>query len=300
MKSGFTLLELVIGLLLSSMIAIVLYTSFFSINRSVQSVENLIDQDLRITLMHNQLERDISGIFVPFAGKLSEQMQKTEKELKATDTTAIPIKPIDNVFMSQNQQQSLSLLTFITNNPMRIYEYAQNATVKPFVARVVYKLVPERGTPSFTLIRQESNELDLVTFEKAGVIRSYELISHIKQIKTEFSYSLVEKPKEQPKTPAKEKQKEEKPKPEYITVSEWVEKSKADKKRPLVPQFITFDIRFWNNDYSRETPLVLRYEIPTYQWILADVPQQQEPMKKEEEAKKKEEADKKKDENKGK
>ncbi len=272
MRFGFTLIELLISIFLSSMIAIVLYTSFFSLNRSTRSVEDRIEQDLRISLLQNQLERDIAGIFAPYAATLSEKEQKSTTELKKTDTSATPIKPLKHLFLSKNQQQSLSSLTFITNNPMRVYEYAPNTKVKPFIARVVYTLTPERGTQGFTLMRQESDQLELEPFEKAGTIRSYELVTHIKQIKTEFGYTIIEKQKEKmPEKPgaSKEKPKEEKPKIEYATELEWVEKEKANKKRPLIPEFIILDIRLWNNDYSQEIPIVLRFEVPSYQSIVS-------------------------------
>ena len=64
-RTGFTLLELVIAMAISSILAIALFTSFYQINRSSRLVEQTISIDMRASILENLLEKDISGVFVP-------------------------------------------------------------------------------------------------------------------------------------------------------------------------------------------------------------------------------------------
>jgi len=62
---GFTLLELIIAMAISSMLAIALFSSFYQINKTSALVEQTISIDMRAAILQNLLEKDISGVFVP-------------------------------------------------------------------------------------------------------------------------------------------------------------------------------------------------------------------------------------------
>lgn len=205
MKSGFTLIELSIGLLLSGIIATALYNGFFVTNRVVDIADNFIVADFRSALVENQLGKDLEGAFVPEESELSKttttQKETTEKKenktIKTKETTVLEektIKPLEKVFYSSNgPEDSLRVLTFITNNPVKVYEKATNVKPKPRIVRVVYRLTPQENNPkSFSLIRQESSDLEFKAFEpnSAKPIRGYELASGIKNIKIEYTFPV--------------------------------------------------------------------------------------------------------------
>lgn len=306
MKSGFTLIELSIGLLLSGIIATALYNGFFVTHRVVDISDNFITTDFRSALIENQFGKDLEGVFVPEDPELSKttttQKEVTEKKESTTKTTKETkvveektIKPLEKVFYSINgAQDSLSVLTFITNNPVKVYEKATNVKPKSRIVRVAYRLQPEENNPkAFSLIRQESSELDFKAFDpkSAKPIRGYELASGIKNIKLDYIFPVQkEQPTEQSKgsAPAEKskaapQKKEEKPKPEYKTVKDWDLESKKDttQEQTKIPQFITITCELWDTKQQRESSFTFKYEIPTFAYNILPKKPKKSPAPKE-------------------
>ena len=67
---GFTLIELSIGLFLSSLIGTALYNAFFVTNRVVSITDNFIFDRFRASLVENQFEKDLAGIFIPESNQI--------------------------------------------------------------------------------------------------------------------------------------------------------------------------------------------------------------------------------------
>ncbi len=286
MKPGFTLIELSIGILLSGIIATVLYNSFFITHRIVDIADNFIQTDFRAAIISNQFEKDLDGALIPIQPDLTKTATpaKTTTQPAAKEAAqAPPPKPIEHIFYSTNNAEgSLEMLTFLTNNPVKIYEKAKNAKAKPRFVRVVYRLIPQqvpqqgKEQKSYTLLRQESNELELKAFDlkSAKPIRAYELATNIKNMKIEYSFPVQKEQAQQPAkaptpptiaTPEKKESKEEKPKPEFKTVYSWdVESQKAPKEQPKTPQFVTVSLELWNNQQQQEKSFTFNYEIPTF------------------------------------
>ena len=276
MKSGFTLIELSIGLLLSSIIGTALYSGFFVTNRVVESADNFISLDFRSALIENQLDKDLAGIFVPEESdvvttstnkKDSQEKNKTtesKKEVKPVEEK--PVKPIDKIFYSMNGSGgSLNVLTFITNNPIKVYEKAANVKPKSRMVRIAYRLIPQEDNPkAFSLVRQESSEFDFNAFDlkSSKPIRGYELARDIKNITVEYNFPVQKSP---PPTAKQEKplaDKQEKPKPEYKMVKTWG--LEPNTEQPKIPQFIKFICEFWDNKEQREQVITFNYEIQTF------------------------------------
>jgi prepilin-type N-terminal cleavage/methylation domain-containing protein len=279
MKSGFTLIELSIGLLLSGIIATALYNSFFVTHRVVDIAENFITTDFRAALIENQFGKDLEGVFVPEEPDLAktstqEKGKETQEKKEPAKPEEKPAQPLEKIFYSINgPEDTLNLLTFITNNPVKIYEKATNVKPKSRIVRVVYRLVPQTDNPkAFNLMRQESNDLDFKAFDlkAAKPIRAYELAQGIKNIKLEYTFPLQKEApattKPPPATNKEKPQKEEKPKPEYKTVKDWDLESKKDetKEQPKIPQFITITCELWDNQLQRDYMFKFEYEIPTF------------------------------------
>lgn len=285
MKPGFTLIELTIGILLSGIIATALYNAFYVTHRVVDSSDNFIMTDFSSALLNNQLDKDFAGLFVPeepdliktAADKKKVEENKEEPKKEKATTEENPPKPIEKVFYStQNADGSLNTLTFITNNPVKIYEKAKNVSPKPHIVRVVYRLVAHEDNPKvMSLLRQESPELDFNAFDlkSSKQIRAYSLVDNIKNIKIEYTYPLQKeeqpqkKPAPKPGAQGPEKEtKEEKPKPEYKTVTVWDVESKKEEhnEQPKIPQFIRVICELWDNQNIREFPYTFDYEIITF------------------------------------
>lgn len=212
MKQGFMLIELIIATLIASLIAGVLFAMLFQSARVQSSVDNVIDLSTRVGVISNQLEKDLSGAFIPaqsldtsLAGTLGtsgkDKNDKQQDEQKAAQNVPAKEKPkvIDKIFYSTNKNGQLDTLTFITNNPLVVYVGKDVGVVKPKIARVQYTLKPETNKKdSYALFRQESTELDL---EKYKNVTSYEVIGGIKKCTVTFTARI---PKQQDKQQSSE------------------------------------------------------------------------------------------------
>lgn len=236
-KFGFTLIELIISMAISSMMIIILFTSFFQVNKTVQSVDTMISIDSRAVVLQNQFEMDISGAFVPditeIKEKKTEPLTKTTKEKAAAEKEIAEKKEqeqkpkkLEKAFYSINQNKILKELTFITCNPLQIY-----GQTKPRMARVTYRLKEDKQIKgSYSLFRQESAQI--IYGAEKNVIE-YEVVNNIKELL--ISYFII----------PDEKGKEAKP------VNEWKsDESKKQEKEttPKIPQYVTVKVNFWDND----------------------------------------------------
>src|SRR3990167_7981907 len=114
MKYGFTFIELLIGIAISSLIAGVLFFSFNQSQKASKVIEQMLSIEPTIMTISNQLEKDISGAFAPkfwFPQETSEKKSdiKPFEELKKPEEKK-PIQPqkeeyqkIDKIFFAENQ-----------------------------------------------------------------------------------------------------------------------------------------------------------------------------------------------------
>lgn len=273
MRSGFTLIELVIGLFISSIILLALYSSFYVTGKVIKASDDIINIDVHLAIMAYQFENDLSGIFVPL------QLSTTSTTTTASNQPQPPIKTpepekesaqkeIKDIFVSSNKDTSLHVLSFITNNPLQMYHKEGSG---PRMVRVVYKLIPNEDKTSFTLTRQESTNLDLKTFDIKGPqgIRAYELAQNIKSFQIEYRYP--EETKQDDKKDAKDsKGPEAKPEQQPIpfkTVNEWGKEKETAKEKeslPKIPQFITITLELWDLHHRQSQTFVLNYTIISF------------------------------------
>src|SRR3990167_9266829 len=80
MKSGFTLIELIIAFAVSTMITGALFLSFSQVQKSTKIIEKMLSIDSPIFTFSNQFEKDISGAFEPKFWFPKEEEKKEEKE----------------------------------------------------------------------------------------------------------------------------------------------------------------------------------------------------------------------------
>jgi prepilin-type N-terminal cleavage/methylation domain-containing protein len=264
--AGFTLMELVIGLVLSGIIAAAVYNIFFVVNRTVDVAEPYIENDMRISLIYNRLKKDLDGFFIPTQAETKQTStaggQQAEKQKPAE-------KPIDRLFYSTNKDNRLNELSFITDNPLLVYYDPTKGTPKSAVVRVVYRLKP-MGDNNFSLMRQESSNLDMAAFDPKSTkpIREYELANNIKNISMEYAFPVQEK--------QGTKSTEKKQPPKYETRTEWLFEEWTKKEKasavPRVPQLVTMKLVLWNEQHNRESEFIFKFEIPTFTTSLAGRP----------------------------
>jgi len=301
MKQGFSLIEISIGLFLSSLIGTALYNAFFVTNRVVLIADNFIATDIRAALVENQFDKDFAGIVIPDETDLAqtatkkkptpgkEEKKQSEPKPEPKNEAGKKTKPTEKIFYAENgAEDALQLLTFITNNPIKAYEKAANVKPKSRIVRVVYRLVPDEEEPKLlSLMRQESSELDLKAFDpkSAKPIRGFELAHGVKSIKCEYLYPVKKEENQQAQKDSKGK--EEKPKSEYKTVKVWDVDTKKDEKQeqPKIPEFIRCTCEFWDTQ-QREESFTFNFQILTFNAQTASKKKQKQPVKQKEEASK--------------
>lgn len=274
MKTGFTLIELIIALMLSSIVISVLFASFFYVNRSTRLADEVVSFDTRSALIQHQLQKDIAGAFIPVQGqqevekkeeKKAPQKEKVDKEKKEKDEKAKKAtkqkpKKVSAIFVSSNKGNIFSELTFITTNPLRVYEYAKNTPVLPRIVRVVYRLVMNDDKKSYRLMRQEGKELNYDSYKGASPsIKAYEVINFIKDFKITYKY-----PKEETS-----KKKEKKSSVEFEQTSEWQSDTRQKENvKPIIPQYIECELTLWDAQYETERAVNLFFEVSGFAAML--------------------------------
>lgn len=278
MKSGFSLIEVLVASAVASMLTIALFLSWGQVQKSVIKVDNTISINDRILLLQRQFEQDFMGICLP----ISRPYTKPEKEEAVAPAAGDEKKPkvVERVFYATTQTgDNLETLTFLTNNPMQVYWSDRAGGVRPRIARVQYTLkkdeTKKEKTVSYTLYRQEKYTLDLDDFTKEGKdgVRSYALISGIKELKLTYWQEVQ----------TKKEGEGDKNKPKIVKdikkIAIWdLEKEKPNKDvftRPI-PIMIKIELSLWDMQKKKAHAYVAMIPVLVY------VPNPEEEQKKKE------------------
>ena len=81
MKYGFMLIEVMIASLIATMVAAALFVSINQINKYSLVVDDYTGIYTHAAIVHKQLERDLTGFFIPIAGEI----KKDTKDAKSQD-----------------------------------------------------------------------------------------------------------------------------------------------------------------------------------------------------------------------
>lgn len=295
MKPGFMLLQLLLVTAVAGILFTGLIVTISNIARVQRNLNGIVGVSVRAATLNDHLERDLMGVFLPVQvdqtttdtakqNKDADQDAKQEKEGKdKNDTKGVqedsqdsddkemqPVMRIDKPFYAESEDGRLSLLTFITANPRAVYVGTKVGTIKPRLARVVYRIDPDATRPGLFIIkRQESPELNFTEYDLTkGTIPAFEMIDEVYSVRINFLYSLV---------PTSTDPKQEKPeKKEYKAVSQWPLKKEESKESedvqlPVVPDFVevTLAVRTWGKD--RETFMI---EVPVGALVLLERPKE--------------------------
>jgi len=237
MKKGFALLEVMIASLIAALLSTSLLITIAQVSRLQETVNTITSVYGRMAILQNQMERDIMGAFVPMQVDLIPTTTQPKEEQP---------KPIDKLFYGKMTGGRLDLLTCITSNPLQIYFGIKDTKLKPRVARVVYRLEPDkRRKNSFVLMRQEGQQLSLAGYKKdaQGSMRMYEIIDGIQSLSVQ--YISVEEKRSADGTIKRT----------YKKQNSWdSQKPQADSKKPRgpvrLPNFVELQIALWNTTYT--------------------------------------------------
>lgn len=284
MKAGFSLVEVLIAATVASLLSVALFLSWGQIQRSVVKVDNTMSVTDRIVLVQRQFEQDFMGICLPMSRPYTKPENKESAAPGEGAEKKEKSKVVERVFYATTQTgDNLETLTFLTNNPLQVYwseGKVGGAHPRPRIARVQYTLKKDESKKekilSYTLYRQEKYTLDLDAFNQDGkeAVRSYALISGIKELKLTYWQEL------QTKKPQGENEKE---KPKVVKdikkISIWdLEKEKPTKDlfiRPI-PIMIKIELSLWDMQKKKAYPYVAMIPAPVY------VPNPEEEKKKKE------------------
>jgi len=257
MKPGFSILEILVALALGTFIGSAIFTSFMQVNRGYKVARQVVDLDFKMCVVQHQLDRDLSGAFIPFSLKKKKEEsasspvdgkktgQKREEKVET---------PLKDGFLSKVTDGNTTLFSFVTSNPLSVYGH-----MVPRVARVVYQLIPEKqrsGEPlSYALFRTEYKELP---FEepKEKSSEGIKVIGGIKSMLLEYEVKVAEE-----KEGSKEKEGEKKPEEfTYETTNVWSEEHAKKFKRNL-PSVVTATISLWGKAKKRFRKFVCKTAI---------------------------------------
>lgn len=329
-KSGFSLIELLIATFIASILGTLLFFALYQVNRSVPIVDNTTAIYEKAALINAQFGRDLSGVAAPNefyyrqpepsaaakakadrekkkseeAKKKSESEKKESAEVKEAEAEKKPKKPLEKIFYSTNKDGALNQLSFLTTNPLQVYWTDKTGSAKPRIARVLYTLKEEKGTPkSYSLTRKESPNLEFDQITKTGKEgpQEYTLAEGIKSLTAEYTYYVPEKkpslrqeasagrekggePAEgagaakkatQTEAPKEPKKKEIKKSNQWIP-QETLREPQGERTEeegvqlPLAPQLVELKLVLWDNQKKRSVPFIFKIRIPS------DIPEKRE------------------------
>jgi len=284
MQKGFSLIEVTFGLLISSMIALILFESLSQSNKILSRVVSVSSIERKVALMQHQLETDFSGMFPPRIIEKEDDEQESQDKDREKEKSPSSKKPDkkekeqENGFKTfsfeSDDRGFVSILSFVTTNPLSVYQQPS-----PRAVRVAYRVIADpENQGKLLLIRQESEELSLKQFEaatkketiKSGQkpIRGYEIARDIESIKFEFFVEKIEKSSDVKTSEApqegkdKDKKTEEEKPRVFILIDDWKKLSDDEKKKyetPEIPAFCSLKI-FMNDE---------RNHIHTFEFLFA-------------------------------
>lgn len=215
MRTGYSVIELLLALLISSLIAGTVLFGLNQIQMTFSISQDVIDLDSDLGIIKNQLQKDLEGAFVPLHA-LTKKDEKKEK------------KNIKDIFVSTNKEDSLSELTFFSTNAVQSFDISKSRAV-----RIVYHLEQQTDKKNlFRLVRQEGKSLSLEEYKPNAPkkIRAYELADTIKKMSITYSYPRVKDEKAEQTEIILEK------------THEWNSERADEEKKPLIPTFVQIDI----------------------------------------------------------
>jgi prepilin-type N-terminal cleavage/methylation domain-containing protein len=278
---GFTFIELTIALLITSIVAFMIYQSFEQTQRSVKQIDALMDYTLSMPTVYNQLGKDITALFVPERAfkELDERAKKAQKKDKpaaqAEQQNPEPdkekkekkLEPLKNIFYLTAKEKNFESLSFISTHSLSLYN-----SVVPNNVRIMYRLMPQVNG-RFRLTRQEITKLGTSLNDfSSEKIRSYDLLSEIKSLSVLlFVPEKLEVPTKKEQKDQKEQQQQKPKKRVYKELNQWqfdaAETSGEQKNDYVVPAYLQFTGIVVDPVTDRERDFVWEFKVAAFDGI---------------------------------
>lgn len=265
-KPGFSLIEIVIAMLVSSFVALMFYRTFHQTVYTVKKITHLIDDYANILPVRVQLEQDLLGIWKPTVTRLKLEEPKKESkgkkgktdeeepEQEKGDASKLEEESIDErkIFSAQMKKDNTDRLSFVTTNAFLVFD-------EPAVrfVRVTYRLVPleVEGKSLFTLMRDESLYDPANKEERVAKRRhSFPLLTNVCKWKMKFTATNA-----QQKVAVRAKGA---PTPESVTLTEWGTEAQQKKCAITVPEFIHIEGVICDGKTNKEVSFEFDFLLP--------------------------------------
>jgi prepilin-type N-terminal cleavage/methylation domain-containing protein len=280
MKNGFSLIEVVVAIAISSMIVLLLFNAFNQSGRVLNIVSGMISSDTKVTVFYDRFELDVSGAFIPRFGDVREVAKALAKQEQIVRVHEIerdekskpgekkdPVKMVtwgdvqlQKPFVYEQVGDNLSLFSFVTCNPLEVHD-----AIKPRIVRVTYRLKSDKDKRLFVLTRAESASL---LFDAASKDREYVLLNNVGSCKVSFlaeDLKEVSKEKKADKDVPAQQDKEARPLP-MVKHDRWPleqDSKEGDAVRDL-PQFVVVTLVY--KDPIEEVDKTYTYTIPIFSY----------------------------------
>ena len=270
-RSGFSLVEVMLSIVVASMIGIALFMTINAIKVGSKIIEKNISTDMREQTIINVMRKDMQAIFYPdfelivktesvesktkaVTGKAAQKNKQDEaKKKKSYDASGLVIK--------QGEQGNMEF-SFMTRNSVQPY-----GKIGPRVNRVTYRLAKDPGHKHFCLTRQELHLKDFRKYKRDNIeykdkARSYKLARDIKTLEM-VSW---DRKKEEEKKNSKTKESYHKPKntdkkiQPFLEATQWPV-SKDGKNMPDLPHFIECRFVLWDSVKESDVVFEMRVQI---------------------------------------
>jgi prepilin-type N-terminal cleavage/methylation domain-containing protein len=294
-RKGFSLVELLIALALSSVIMLGLVQANRNAARLLQEAQSLLVVNRQVALLYNQLERDITGCTqyekpVPYVKeqpkKKEEGVQQAEpekpepekppeektdkKKEKEPFISCCTLEPFeDSAYrVGDKKWQQTKKVSFITTTPLEVYDQGHERMV-----RVGYELVYDKKLSSpqksvHILYRLQTDELENATFKedeqkKTKPVSKVVVANRVKQFSLEAAYDKRPRPSSEA-TAGRPLQKKEggeaevqsdEPQ-EQIKTFTWGEEQEKEKSKTVFPDHFSAHIELWDVDLNRSYSFV--------------------------------------------
>ncbi len=184
MKSGFSSLELIMVIMVSTIIMSTVFEIYYQITRSMQRVDRFVVEDMQIFALKNRLQKDLSSMNAIW---FTQGAVESKEVADGKQADAPEKRKRSNYFYSVNKKNSpmLDVMTFVTTGSLMSY----GATQDQFV-RVVYKVEEnslQEGT--FCLMRKQINfPCENIDKESLDKEKFYELISGFTELTVKMTF----------------------------------------------------------------------------------------------------------------
>lgn len=250
-QKGLSLLEIVIGMAISTILASLTFTIYNQISRSSITVNRQISTDTKAMILQNRLQKDLTGITPLWFGKEEKQAAKSAKS--NTEQQKANKKEKKKFLVSKNNNdKTLQNLTFITVNPLQVY-----GTTQSRLKRIVYILEKDpQSKKIFTLKRKEIDDITAPLDDEKIINegKAYEIASNITQCSIKYEY--FNQPQQSSAQPKQETSQKKSNKPiELISSNDWNSSDKQEQEgdyKPALPDFATMSLTFQQDNNQTE------------------------------------------------